>query len=280
MGRTRNLLLGGGLLVTLGTAGAQMRPGQPPTLSPQTPPAVQGQDVLEPFSVRYRAAGSPRIVLFWNVSFDAATRTPKVHVSVQSAEIAPVQTGNGATAVAGIGVRARTSGYLDPTGHGFDTLSAPTLAQLDSAFRNELLAARVRLLDRAATIRFMQAQRDRTGVDPKLIETDAVLGKADILLQVLLVRDAASPLDAGFKVSAIRVRTGAEIASLYTLALPDLPAPQGRYVATDRGFVWRQPPRPTPDAAQIGAELANEVMEELAPGLGAEERSPSSAKGR
>src|SRR6185437_5759642 len=140
-------------------------------------------------------------------------------------------------------------------------------------FRNELLVANVRILDRATNIRFMEARHDRTGVDPKLIEADAVLGKADILLQVLLVPDTDSPLDTGFQVSALRVRTGAEIASLYTLALPNLSAAPGQYVATDSGFVWEQTPAPTPDASDIGIKLADEVMEKLGPVLIAREHT-------
>lgn len=84
---------------------------------------------------------------------------------------------------------------------------------------------------------------------------------------MLLIPDANSPLDTGFGVSALRVKTGAEIAALYTLALPSLSAAPGRYVATDGGFVWEQPPTPTPDAGEIGIKLADEVMEKLGPTL-------------
>lgn len=267
MGRLQFILLFGSGILGTGLAHAQMRAGQPPTLSPPAAPAVQMPDVLGPFRTQYQAAGSPRIVLFWNVSFDDTTESPRADVTVREAEVYPFVSEDGESGLRALGMRAHASGYLDPAKRGSGSLSERDLAQIDSAFRNELLSANVRLLDRATTIRFMEAQHDRTSIDPKLIEADAVLGKADILLQVLLVPDADSPLDTGFNVSALRVKTGAEIASLYTRALPNLSAAPGHYVATDSGFVWDQPPMPTPDAGEIGIKLADEVMEKLGPML-------------
>lgn len=267
MGRLRIILLIGSGILGSGLAHAQMRAGQPPTLSPPAAPAAQAPDVVGPFRAPYEAAGSPRIVLFWNVSFDDTTESPREDVTVRGAEVYPFVSEDGDNGLRALGVRAHASGYLDPAKRGSGSLSERDLAQIDTAFRNELLAANVRILDRATTIRFMEAQHDRPGVDPKLIEADAVLGKADILLQVLLVRDADSPLDTGFNVSALRVKTGAEIASLYTLALPSLSAAPGHYVATDSGFQWEQPRTPTPDAGEIGSKLADEVMEKLGPML-------------
>lgn len=267
MGRLPTVLLIGSGVVVVGLAQAQMRPGQPPTLSPPEAPPVQAPDVVGPFRTQYQAAGSPRIVLFWNVSFDDTTESPRADVTVRGAEVYPFVSEDGDRRLRALGMRAHASGYLDPAKRGSGSLSERDLAQIDSAFRNELLAASVRILDRATTIRFMEAQHDRTGVDPKLIEADAVLGKADILLQVLLVPDADSPLDTGFNVSALRVKTGAEIASLYTRALPNLSAAPGHYVATESGFLWEQPPAPTPDAGEIGIKLADEAMEKLGPML-------------
>lgn len=267
MGRLRSILIIGSGVVLVGLAHAQMRPGQPPTLSPPQARPVQARDVVGPFRTQYHAAGSPRIVLFWNVSFDDTTESPKADVTLRAAEVYPFVSKDGDNGLRALGLRAHTSGYLDPAKRGSGSLSETDLAQIDSAFRNELLAANVLLLDRATTVRFMEAQRDRTGVDPKVIEADAVLGKADILLQVLLIPDANSPLDTGFSVSALRIKTGAEIAGLYTLALPRLSAAPGHYVATDSGFVWEQPPTPTPDAGEIGIKLAHEVMEKLGPKL-------------
>lgn len=255
------------MMLALGTAYGQMRPGQPRTISPSPPPLHQTQDVVGPFRVQYRAAGSPRVVLFWNVAFDPATETPRSDVTVRDAEVYPFVTDDGEVGLREFGMSMHANGHFDPARGGRGALSASDLAALDSAFRNQLIAANVRLLDRASTIRFMQAQHDRAAVDPKLIEADAVLGRADILLQVLLVRDESSPLGTGFKVSAIRVMDGEEIASLYTIAVSTLPGLPGHYVATDSGFRWQQPPLPIPDASEIGTTLADYVMKNLIPVL-------------
>lgn len=273
MGRLRTIfLIGCGCgAFACGMARAQMRAGQPPTLNPPAAAPVQAPNVVGPFRAQYQAAGSPRIVLFWNVSFDDTTESPRADVTVRGAEVYPFVSEEGDTGLQALSARVHASGYLNPAKRGQGALSDRDLAELDSAFRDELLAANVSLLDRATTIRFMEAERDRTGVDPKLIETDAVLGKAEVLLQVLLVRDDDSPLGTGFKVSVARVSSGVDIASLYTTALPNLPPPPGRYVATDSGFVWQQEYPPIPDAQQIGTELADRVMEKLGPLLATSE---------
>lgn len=206
----------------------QMRPNHPAVLAPPTRTSTRSPGIMRAFHSAYEAAGAPRIMLFWNTSF-----------------------GN-------------SSGSARPKS---DTLSARTVAELDAAFRRRLLHAGVRLYGRAANVRFTEARRDRAGVDPRLVEADAVLHKADILLQILLVPDRTAPLGSGFQISAVNVKTGAEVLSLYTRAQPKVHPPAGRYVATNGGFVWRQPPAQAPTVRQVAIELAKEILRSLGPTL-------------
>lgn len=268
--RVRHALGVGASLLICAPGHAQLRSEQPPTLTPQAPLAAPAPQVMGPFRAAYRAAGEPRVLLFWNVAFDDETEAPQQSVDVVRTEhdhyrsaYEPYATGDGGRGAGDRFVHTHTTRALGSAKPGSVPLGPRELAELETAFRNELGVAAIRLVDRDKAVRFTQAERDRTGVDPRLIETDAVRGEADILLEVLLVRDDASPLGTGFKVEMTDVKAGSELASLYTDALPTLPVPSGRYVATDQGFVWQQPPPPAPAPAQVGTALADKIMQSL-----------------
>jgi hypothetical protein len=144
-------------------------------------------------------------------------------------------------------------------------LGASSAVELEVVFRQQLQNAGVRLMDRAASIRFTQAQRDRSGVDPKLIEADAVLGKSDVLLEAVTVFDERAPLGAGFKVTATDVKTGASLVTFYTPAMPHLAPAAPYYQATSSGFERGQP-QITPSVPDIGAALARALMQVLGRG--------------
>jgi hypothetical protein len=246
---------------------AQMRPDQPPTYAPAAPSLVPSEDVVGAFRSKYQAVGEPRFILFWNVSFDDATQSVQEEVEVtreipagqpqrqEDSSVRDDASGPGQ-------LHSRTTRIANPAKYHVG-LNARDAAQLEAVFREALRSAGVHLLDRATSIRMTAAQRDRHGEDPKLIETDAVLDKADVLLEIVLVQDFNSPLGRGFKVSATNVKAGTEMASIYTLAQPKLVLSRGHYVATDDGFVWQEPSIRVPTAAEVGATLADDVMRAL-----------------
>lgn len=190
-------------------------------------------DIAALFHESYVKAGAPRIMVFWNKELDDATVTDPARLS--AAEMAQARSG------------ARA-------------LSEPDRVRLESAFGAELGRAQVHVLDRVMGIRSTHSERDRNGEDSKLIESDAVVGKADVLLEVILIRDFTAPLGTGFKVSATNVHTADKVTEFYTVAMPILPVPSARYVPTDSGFVRWQPPAPIPTVEEVGAKLADEVM--------------------
>jgi hypothetical protein len=240
---------------------AVLSEGQVPAAPPvaDSVPAAPATDSIEQFESRYRAVGSPRILLFWNVSFDDETRSTEASIDVT--QTVQGQSNNGPAEVHGAFNTTYDAAKYHPQ------IAPREAALLESAFRQRLHHSGVRLIDRTAGVRFEAAEKDRDGVDPKLIESDAVRSKGDILLEIVMVTDLNSPLGRGFKVTATRVATTEEITSLYTLAQPPPPPRRGRYVGTDEGFKWQAPPPWVPPVDQVGQTLAQEVMAALARSL-------------
>jgi len=260
------------IVFAAGTVQAQTqpdwRPDQQPVAAPALPPPLPSTDVIRPFYAAYQAAGKPRILLFWNTTFDEATTATRETVEV---------TNRG-------GDRSPYGGYWHggefvhtehtTTDQVLDSekkpgiLGAESAVELEVAFRQQLQDAGVRLMDRAASIRFTQAQKDRSGIDPKLIEADAVLGKSDLLLEVVMVFDPNAPLGAGFKVTVTDVKGGASLLTFYTPAMPMSVPPRPYYQATSTGFEQRRP-QMTPSVSEVGAALARDLMQSLGPRLSA-----------
>jgi hypothetical protein len=259
---------------------AQWRANQEPVASPPIQHPIAPPDVVGPFREQYTGAGEPRILLFWNVAFDDATESNRQSVETTQRTSSDHATGlDKQTAGASGNATLHESDdkktdsvehvtavrILDPA-KLTSGLSPRNAVELELAFRRTLQSAGVRLISRDASIRLTQAATDRHGVDHKLIEADAVLGRADLLLEVLMVPDQSRPLGAAFRATLTEVKSAREIASLYTPAQPELPLYPSHYTVTDTGFEKRQyQPRATP--ADIGVALAHEIMRAIGPAL-------------
>jgi len=247
----------------------------PPVQRPMTPP-----DTIGPFRSQYQSAGEPRILLFWNTSFDDETETNRQKVDVTKRSSSDSATGLDKQTAGPAGnatlhesddkrnetiERVTSDRIVDPAKQ-VSGLSARNAVELETIFRQQLQYAGVRLMSRSASIRFTQAAADRVGIDPKLIEADAVLRQSDLLLEIVTVPDPSTPLRVGFKVTMTDVKSGAEVFSIYTIARPDLPQLPGHYVVTDSGFEKRQP-QVRATVADIGMALARDVMSTAGPRL-------------
>jgi hypothetical protein len=281
-GAKKGLLAGTASLVWMlpGISHAQWRENQPPVATPPVQHIAQPLDVIGPFASAYQAAGEPRILLFWNVTFDDSTETARQNVdttkrsSTESSNALDKRTegpAGDATLHEGDSKKGETiervtgERAIDSAKHS-TPLSARNAVELETAFRQQLQSAGVHLVDRAASIRFTQAARDRTGVDPKLIEADAVVGNADLLLEVIMVFDRDAPLGAGFKVTVTDVKSGAQVLSFFTDARPEPPQQPSHYVVTDSGFEKRQP-RAQATVRDVGIALARDIMRSMGPRL-------------
>lgn len=274
-GRMRGSTLMAGVLLAAAAASAfgQLRTGQPEVLAAPPPPPPMPPVDLSAFKSRYQEAGAPRVLVFWNVSFDDETETQHqqydhtdTRSSSSSTGLEKVTAGEAgqATLRESDGKDQRSTDHvsgvrsMNPAKQAV-LLDSPSSAQLETAFRRTLQRAQVKVLGRNFSIRMTQVEKDRRDVDPKLIESDAVAARADWLLEVLMMHDAAAPFGVGFKVTLTDVKNGSELASFFTVARPELPRASGHYVATDHGFEWHMP-RQMVNADQIGTALALEIM--------------------
>jgi len=143
-------------------------------------------------------------------------------------------------------------------------LKEPQEWELRGAFNRALLDGGAMLVDRNLVMR-------TTGVgtsgsdDAQRVETSALLGKADLLLEVLMSVDTASPTGLVFFVTAKRVANGALVASFATAG--ERPSTASRpYVAGAGGFQRAAAPPIT--LHDTGRELALETMHALTGPLG------------
>ncbi|HEX8446911.1 MAG TPA: hypothetical protein VF649_09885 [Sphingomonas sp.] len=253
------------LLSGAGAAQAQYRPDVPEVLEPQ-PVVDAGASSAGTFRAAYARQGSPRVALFWNrVLTDEARNQYVERLNLRSRSgvlAARNDDGEGGEAAGAVSVHE-----IDATR---GTVRAPEAARasmdevddwkVGAAFNGVLRAAGVRLIDRSLMMRVGARQ---TGQDDNLqaVETSALMGKADVLMEVLQTPDPASPIGYSFRVDIKDILSGAVIASLVEDGENRSPRP-GRFVAGPSGFV-RSTPAPF-DLDDMGRSLARRVMTALA----------------
>lgn len=253
---------------------AQERPGQPPVL---TPPAIlqpERGSACSAFSDAYAAAGRPRIMLFWNVRYDDQIAPTLQHVERIDAGVSAQASGqesgsvhwNGYTrsidssGAANAWSERVTGSRTVETAKQPDILNDTASVQLQDAFQTALRGAGMRLVNRDLTIRRTHATKDRSEANTKLVETDAVEQASEWLLQVTTLPDQEAPLRVGFALALTDVRSGTDLVSFYSRAVP-APAPRPvHYVARPDGFEVSNDPPPPTSPPEAGAELARETL--------------------
>jgi len=140
--------------------------------------------------------------------------------------------------------------------------------EFGSGFMGPFLGASAKMLDRAAIMRI--TQRDsarRSGVevvsDAVEVETDALVGHADYVAEIVYSANPGSQLGVEFLVTVKQVKSGRVVAMFRPAATPaDLPPPSTRWAATAAGFEKRTT-HASATPHQVGAQLAFETMEAL-----------------
>jgi len=280
--------LGVSALAWCSTGAAQYRADDHPALQPAPAPASQlprahADNTATVFAQAYARAGRPRIVLMWNRELDDATQQESMArlvlsdsgTSSTTSLTQPPQGGLETATPYRLDGSFSRSTVLSSGRHVVQVaprstrLSEIQAAMLQRAFSQEMGRGGVRFVDRALVVRTTAAAHHRGGGDAKLIETDALLAHAELMMEVLLLEDSEAPAGYGFDVRAKELRSGRELVSIYTRASPPAPAQaDGKWVAGKDGYEYRLPaaaPAPTP--AQVGAALAREVLVALGDNL-------------
>lgn len=251
------------------------RPGQPQTLTPPPPPADPAIGVRSRFRTAYARAGSPRIVIFWNREFTDEVGTKYENYARIDSQTDAASSTRGA-AIGGFGVSvagvdsASTSRTATEIRTGTDRItdnrrgsaySESVDFDIESAFTSMMGSGGANLVDRTSIMR-TTGYRSGAGATSNIqrVETAAILGKADIVIEVVQLDDPRKPDGVSFKVIGRNVRSGKTLVTLNTGARP----PQQRmgYVAgPSGGFVRATAPEPGP--SDVGRQLAVETMSAL-----------------
>lgn len=268
---------------------AQMREGQAPVLAaPIHAAPVAPPDIAPVFARAYERAGRPRILLFWNQSLSEAIASATmsqeiVRQSSASSRNALDKSTAGPAGTAKISdsdnkddstrVTTRTSGYVGEP-HPKAALSERNAAALEETFVSEMRRGGVRFVDKALAVRTTAAKRHRGGADPRLVETDALLADADLLMEIVFVADKDAPMGYAFDVRVKDVKAGTQIASTITRASPPrIPGTPAGWTTGENGYEHHAAgPPPKPGVTDVGQALARDVMSSLQPELRSAER--------
>jgi hypothetical protein len=267
------------MLLTPCVASAQWRPRQPDVVEPRPRAIYERPDYAGAFERDYDAAGRPALMLFWNIAFDDNTemhsedreitneRSASDYSSfeeVTAGEAGSAKLTEGDENASASTAKIRTRHLSDPSKRATN-LSERNTAELETAFLQTMRSGGVNFVDRGTAIRISSLQR--AGADRKIVETEALVSSAAMILEILMIPDDSAPIGWSFRVAVRTTNTSTEILSFFTSAAPVLPPIQGRYVATDRGYEWLQPQRGA-TTSDVGIQLANELMMKLGPLLG------------
>jgi hypothetical protein len=265
-------------------AESQYRSTGAPVLEPPPAPRWDGgaaafEATRRQFAATYVAAGSPRIALFWNMSLSEDVVDHKVsRTSVQggttrsSNSLEKKTAGEAGSATLRDGDEKSTTNTTTTSGEmvtNKDKRNAPLAEsdawKLETAFATAMRTANVHFIDRSTIIRMTHAQQGKDATsDSHTIEAKALLGRADMFMEVLMAKDNEAPLGWGFRVSLTDINTGTQLASFYSTAVPNLgPAPKPYFVATNKGFEKVTPQQVSATVEDIGHALARDAMLDL-----------------
>ena len=245
-------------------------------------PRDQITPVIKKFEQSYKIAGRPKIALFWNIELsdslkDRHIKTHRIsgetNESVNSLEKTTNGTADTAKLIDGddkskFNVTTTDSTEQITTNNKRSTsVSERDMWQAQTAFMNTMRKAGVKFIDRNSILR-TTALKESTENLPE-IETKALMGKANLLMEVLMTSDKDAPLGWGFKVSVRDLKTGEEKTSLYSQAHPILAVPsQSSYVATDKGYekiAYQQQATVNDVGVALAIDVMNEMKSDLSP---------------
>ena len=255
--------------------GAVYRSGEAPVMQQRPADAPNLEGPVKAFGDHYRSAGRPRIALFWNVQLadnlavEQVKQNVTVGASAKGGALAQTTIGpKDAQSVQRAGVERSANASIsterqfsvDNTKRRMGQLTESDGWRIETGFTSRMAEAGVQFVDRAAILRIMQAKGEDTS-NVRLVESKALVGMADLIMEVLSTRDAQAPTGSGFRITLRDLKTGQQKAAFYSQAAPEVLAPERRFVATEGGY---QPvAAPTVRIEEVGAALALDAMREL-----------------
>jgi hypothetical protein len=275
--------LAGALLLTSPAAGAEAIPES--LYRSDTPPVLQSEStavfrnrgsIIANFAQVYGTKGRPRIAVFWNRRFDDRLSDWTTGLRVTETDSTELDVAVNGERVDGEKTSSALSGSLDAHLKERRSVAASwrqpeqrrgglpegLAFQLESGFTATFAEADVAMVDRAAAMRLQDRAAHTSDPDTQRVETDALSSHADLLLEVLMAPQPATPLGMVFQVNVKDVRTGQVVHSLTSDGQAAAAASAARWEAGEHGFVHAS--NRAQVASKIGEELALETMAALA----------------
>jgi len=163
-------------------------------------------------------------------------------------------------------VEERTSGSRLTNADAARAQADETTAwRLESSFYDPLLSSGVRLIERNLIMRTLNKGASQ-GATPDIqsVETQALLGKVDYLLELLMASGNDSPIGCRFRITIKDVNTGEIVGLMSTRAMPEV-GRTSRFVATQGGFK-HETTTEVPSLEDFAHCLAEDTMFQLARG--------------
>ncbi len=210
------------------------------------------------FGRAYVRAGKPRMAIFFNRSLSDDVEEWKTPVRIETAVVNRQ----------GDVMQAETAVHFRSKNSANETHQPKSLVwAFEDGFYSTFLAKKVRLVDRRVMLRLAADQRPENAkamAVVKHIEMDGLTQYADVLVELLIQRNANSPTGYNFKAQATSVKSAQVLAMINA---NDIEPAKGRFVAGPNGYE-----RPTASAdpeyvKQIGAQLAQRLMASLSTSL-------------
>ena len=248
------------------------RQGMPAVLTPavdgEVEPRPEREAMLQgAFASAYRGAGSPRLAILWNRDFSDRLREMDADLRVVQRRSEGLQTegADGVTRVMGggeavVSVEVRRDERRQPL------LSERERFLFETGYARSFLEAGAALVDRSTVMRLTHAEGSGSGFgsgtnDRQLVETEALRGYADLIVEILATPSAEADLGTAYQVTVIDVGTGAIRAVVFRDA--NFGAGEEKWTAVRGGYI-RVAEKREVDYGEIGRLLALHTMEALA----------------
>jgi hypothetical protein len=240
------------------------------------------QQVLTKFSASYEIAGEPGIAVFWNREFDdqlsqwyQTFRTSQTGESSIKGKDKFEPAGGDDPAyernVSG-GGKIVSAQYVEvrdkvQSRAGFNNESKSF--GFSAGFTSAFLSVPAKILDRKAIMRLVQRDGAKEAgaemiSDYQKVETDALVGYAEYLAEILLTPDQSGDSSWAFMVTVKSVSTGQVVAMFKSTANKPFDEPQEtRWVATSTGYQKETDERKIGTPEEVGQQLAYETMQAL-----------------
>jgi hypothetical protein len=196
--------------------------------------SANGAAISSDFAQAYARRGKPRLALYWNRQLGET-------LSDWYSDVRVVERSEGNSSMSGdfnLTQSTNNQNSLEVQRRAQDSRRMATTESFEWEFQDAFLApfmeAGATIIDRAAMIRLTGADMATTG-NERTVETRALQGKADYLMEILVSPNSKSTTGYELRTRILDVKSGAIVATVNSKNLRDW-NPEKDIVATNRGF--------------------------------------------